>query len=242
MKRVKRIVLYILALMTLSPLSYGWFETKYDTVVVRWDNGNLKEQYTRFSYLGNEKGFSPHGQYRSFYQNGALQQEGFYQWNKKFGAWITWDSLGNRLSEVTYCADKKQGLYIGWGYYNLIHVAGYFLQDRPRGLWYYRSRGYDLNNPQFGLDSVVFLVDDSTRVQLAGTDGKPTYQSSQVYLNEGRRMFTWDKNISSNWFSNSLRFYVGTVTDSVKNGFWLQLSRNGAVVDTMDYIDGNPEH
>lgn len=49
-----------------------------------------------------------------YYENGTLQQEGFFKNGKLEGIWTSFDESGNKLSVATYSNGEKIGKWLFW--------------------------------------------------------------------------------------------------------------------------------
>jgi antitoxin component YwqK of YwqJK toxin-antitoxin module len=244
---MRSILLLFLLLFLFVSSAFCWDETKYDTVIVRWENGNLKEYYTRAWHTGNEAGFKPHGQYKSWYENGQLKENGCYRWNRKIGTWIDWDENGNRMKEVSYIDggyDPRRGeystingQYIEWYPDNTVKTIGYYQDGLKCGLWINKIEGDDLNNPDLLMNSVDYYYRDTLLVKLEGKQGDGLNDSPVYYNADMDQWIEWKRRNTSNWLANYLDFYVGKKIEGKKNGKWLHLDSRGEIVDINIYKD-----
>ncbi|OXB05638.1 toxin-antitoxin system YwqK family antitoxin [Flavobacterium pectinovorum] len=58
-----------------------------------------------------------------YYDNGRVQQEGFYKDGKLDGAWVSYDEKGNKLAVGEYTNGMKTGKWIFFNANNLCEVA-----------------------------------------------------------------------------------------------------------------------
>ena len=58
-----------------------------------------------------------------YYDNGRVQQEGFYKDGKLDGAWVSYDEKGNKLAVGEYTNGMKTGKWIFFNENNLSEVA-----------------------------------------------------------------------------------------------------------------------
>jgi len=49
-----------------------------------------------------------------FYDNGKVQQEGFYKEGKLDGQWIAYDAMGNKKAMGSYSQGQKSGKWFFW--------------------------------------------------------------------------------------------------------------------------------
>ena len=49
-----------------------------------------------------------------YYDNGTIQQEGFFRNGKPDGKWIAYDQVGNKLSTGQYANGQKTGKWFFW--------------------------------------------------------------------------------------------------------------------------------
>ncbi len=57
-----------------------------------------------------------------YFENGKVQQQGFFKDGKLDGEWISYDSRGNKLSEGTYLNGSKTGKWFFWNGNSLSEV------------------------------------------------------------------------------------------------------------------------
>jgi hypothetical protein len=244
---MRTVIFLILLFVLISSTAFAWFETLYDTVEVRWGNGNLKEYYTRAWFTGNDDGFHPNGQYRSWYENGQLKENGFYRWNRKIGTWIKWDEKGNRQEEISYIDggyDSKRGdystingQYIEWYPNNTVKTIGHYRDDLKCGLWINKIASDDPNNPNLLIESVDYCFRDTLLVNLEGKQGE-WLNDTTVFYNAAMDLWVeWKRNNYGDWLGVYTDFYVGKKIDGKKNGKWLHLDSRGEIVDINIYKD-----
>jgi antitoxin component YwqK of YwqJK toxin-antitoxin module len=244
---MRAIIYFILLFILISSTAFAWWETRYDTVEVRWGNGNLKEYYTRAWFTGHEDGYKPHGQYKSWYENGQLKEDGCYRWNRKIGTWIKWDENGSRQEEISYCDggydpmrgnfSTINGQYIEWYPGNIIKTIGYFKNDLKYGLWINKIASDDPNNPDLLIKSVDYYYKDTLLVKLEGHQGERLNDTAVFYNAEMDLWTEWKRNNYADWLGVYTDFYIGKKIDGKKNGKWLHLDSCGETVDMVFYRD-----
>jgi len=215
-------------------------EVLYDTVDVRWPNGNSKEYYTRCRHTGFEDDFHPHGQYSAFYESGPLREQGNYQWNIKTGAWMKWDENGNRSEDLNYFNGAKTGLYIEWHVDKSIKTFGYYNNNEKNGLWIHRKLGGDLNHPEMSIDSVKYYHNDTLLVVLEGNQGKWLHPSYTFYNSEYDLWIKWKRRTGANSLVNYSYFFIGKKVDGKKQGKWIKRAANGEIIEIVYYKNGSP--
>ena len=57
-----------------------------------------------------------------YFENGKVQQEGFFKNGKLDGTWISYDENGNKSSVATYYNGEKTGKWLFWNGKNLNEV------------------------------------------------------------------------------------------------------------------------
>lgn len=57
-----------------------------------------------------------------YFENGKVQQEGFFKNGKLEGAWTSYDTNGNKKSVATYKNGEKTGKWLFWNGNNLSEV------------------------------------------------------------------------------------------------------------------------
>jgi antitoxin component YwqK of YwqJK toxin-antitoxin module len=120
-----------------------------------------------------------HGQYRSWYESGALSCEGQFMDGRREGTWRWWHETGEPLGVCTYEADFGQ--YTGWFPDGRLHLRGPQRGPRREGLWteYYPSGRVHLTggyreDRQHGL--WTFQTDEDPPVKVT------------AYFEDGRRL------------------------------------------------------
>ncbi|MCP4706676.1 MAG: hypothetical protein GY865_18915 [candidate division Zixibacteria bacterium] len=233
-----KILLLVFCCVLMASSAFSWAETLYDTVEVKWSNGNLKEYYTRYWFTGNENGFWPDGQYSSFYENGQLQEQGNYIRNIKNGVWIKWDAKGNRIEELNYFNGKKTGTYIKRHPECTINIYGYYKDDYKNGYWIFQQHTYDDYNPQLKIDSVLYYQNDTLLVVLEGYQGEWLHENPEFYNSDYDIWIEWKRHNGMDYLSNYLWFEIGKKTGSKKSGQWIKHSPNGEIIEINYYKNG----
>lgn len=235
---IKKFLLSIICLTLLSSSASAYFEVLYDTVEVKWPNGNIKEYYTRYWFTANEKGFQPHGLYSTYYENGQLNEQGHYQWNVKIGTWTRWDENGNRLEDIDYFDGLKSGQYVEWYADNTFKIFGYYNNDRKNGLWVYHKPAIDLNNPDLYIDSVLFYRNDTLMVALEGNQGEWRHPNPWYYNGDYDLWIEWKRHNAIDILTNYEYFYIGKKADGIKYGQWIKLAPNAEIISIDYFKDG----
>ncbi|MEN9335882.1 MAG: hypothetical protein RLZZ500_869 [Bacteroidota bacterium] len=57
-----------------------------------------------------------------YYENGKIQQEGFYKDGKLEGKWVSYDEQGNKVAIAEYTSGEKTGKWFFWNDKNLSEV------------------------------------------------------------------------------------------------------------------------
>ncbi|MCX6830134.1 MAG: hypothetical protein NT002_12790 [candidate division Zixibacteria bacterium] len=244
--RTMRIISFLIVLS--SSTVFAWEATKYDTVEVRWENGNLREYYTRACFEGYGDTFQPHGQYKSWFENGQLKENGTYRWNRRIGTWIKWDENGNRREETTYIDNAIElpdnfysalnGQYIEWYPDNTVKTIGYYKYNSKYGLWIIKRQGDDRNNPNLMIDSVDYYYRDTLLVRLEKRDGEWLHSTNEYYNAEMDLWIEWKRTHNNDWLRYYTDFYIGRKVNDKRDGKWLHLDPRGEIVDVMIYRDG----
>lgn len=215
--------------------SFAWYDTKFDTVETKWSNGNLQEFYTRAWFLGNEKGFRPHGRYNSWYENGQMKEQGHYDWNVKMGIWITWYEDGSPKEEATFINGDEHGQYIEWHPDNTIKTIGHYKNGQRHGLWTSRKPGEDINNLNLSVISVEFYFNDDPVAVLEKEQGWFVHEEYSYYNNDLDLWVEWKRHNSFDWLNNYLWFDIGKKTNDQKEGEWIRLNHRGEIVKIENY-------
>ena len=74
------------------------------------------------------------GRYLYFFDNGVLNQEGFYTNGKPDSVWITYYPSGARLSLFHYKSGKKDGPFLFWNSDGTLYQQGYYKNDLLDGV------------------------------------------------------------------------------------------------------------
>ena len=217
----------------------AWFETRYDTVVTKWPNGQQKEFITRFWFMGNEKGLRPHGQYSTWHENGYLKEDGCYQQATKLGAWIKWSDDGGRTEEVTIINGEPHGTYIQWHPDRNIKTLGHYKYGQKHGLWTYRRPGSDMHNYRHYIDSAQFYYEDKLVVKLLRRLGDDIHQETSVFSDELQLWVEW-KVGRREWMSDYLWFEIGKKIDGRKEGKWTRLNHRGEILFISYFRNDEP--
>ncbi len=234
-----RLIMTIIILsLSFSQSVCAWWETKYDTVETYWDNGNLKEYYTRAWFTGNESGLKPHGQYNSWYESGNLKEQGKYEWNKRIGVWIKRYDNNYRMEETYYIDDLMHGPYQQWHTNNTLKTLGHYKDGKKHGLWVLHKSGTDMSNTNLLIDSIYFCYEDHHLVALEKMNGWPIYDN-KVYYNEKLDIWVeWERTNSWDWLENYKWFDIGKKENNKKVGRWERLNHRGEIIDIKYYKDG----
>lgn len=225
-----RILVVLVVSFLFHGTASGWYPTDYDTVSVTYPDGQLKEYYTRAWYLGNEKGFHPHGLYTSWYETGQLKEQGNYDWNKKIGPWIEWNEEGTRIVEANYWDGKLHGMYIERYPDNTLKVLVNYKNGKKYGLWVERKQGEDIDNPDLFIEFERLYFDD--RILMIKYENSKFVASVPEYYNKELNLFV-------EWSFNSPYYSFGARVDGNKDGKWLKIDRMGNILKTEIWEKGS---
>ena len=228
----------ILLLLLIADISVAWDETLYDTVETKWSNGNQKEFITRYWFTGNEKGYQPHGQYSTWYENGRLKEESYFDRNNGIGTSLSWSKEGGRTEEVVLVNGKRHGMYIQWHPDRNIKTMGHYKHGQKHGLWTYRRPGGDMNNFLCYIDSVQFYCEGILAVELERPCGNKIHQENSYYNDELQMWIEWKKHNSIDWMNNYLWFDLGHKIDDRKDGKWTRLNHHGEILEINYFRNG----
>jgi hypothetical protein len=235
-----RAQILILVLSVIGPSNaLAWWSTIVDTVEVRYTNGQLKEQYRLITFGGNEEARKS-GFYRSWYENGQLEQEGQYGGDLKNGTWIEWDGAGRRIKEVSYIGGKKHGREIEWNTNQTIKKSLQYRNGNLHGKCTWRKDEYNINDffNNACLTVVVerFYVEGALLVTLVAETDKPCVEglscgSPVPYYNS-------EYDLWIEWNNGCREFYVGQKINGEKDGKWTLWTANGDKKQVDFYENG----
>ena len=60
-----------------------------------------------------------------YYENGQVQQEGFFKDGKLDGKWVSFDESGNKKAEAQYSSGEKVGKWMFWNQDNSVATVDY---------------------------------------------------------------------------------------------------------------------
>ncbi len=228
---MKKIIIFIFALLAMSPAVRAWYSTDYDTVKTSYPDGQPKEWYARARFNGNEKGFLKHGDYHSWYDNGQLKEDGRYDWNAKDGVWIKWAEDGQRVEETTYRVGVLQGRDIAWYPDGSRSKILYYDNGKLHGLCTWFKPGDDPSNPGINMTGQKFyLYGDECIDFCAGEKYGPCCPEGSFYI---KTLELW---IETN--KGCTQFKVGRKVDGKKQGKWVTYSFDGTIIEENLYRDG----
>jgi hypothetical protein len=236
--------LLIFCLCLIAGSVNAWDDTKYDTLITKWPNGNIEQYTTRVSFLGNEKGFLPHGISRTFHENGQLESEGHYKYSDKVGAWNYWDEAGNRMRDLNYFNGRLEGAYYEWHSDNSVKISGYYANGLRNGLWIFRRIGDEFNNSELAIDSIQFYVNGDLLVDLEGHNGEWLHKEKKWYNPELDLWVTWERRNVTDYLGTYQSFSTGSMVDGLKQGRWVTRAPDGGHIDVQFFDKGivvNPE-
>jgi len=234
--KIKLSCIFILLLATSN--SFAWEKTIFDTVRTTWPDGTPKEFTTRYWFTGNEKGLRPHGQHSTWYENGQLKEESYFDRAAEIGALIRWSKDGARTEEVAMVGGKRHGMYLQWHSDRSIKTLGHYKDGQKHGLWIYRSPGDDMNNPNLYTDSVHFYYEGKLAVVLKSSKLDEGHQEHSIFSTELDLWIEWEKRNTSDWINEYPWFDLGHKIDGQKNGKWIRLNNRGEIVDISYFKNG----
>ena len=222
-----KLMILSLLLVLFAGSANAWYPTDYDTLVTKWPNGNIKEFCPRFQNGGSDEGFRPHGEYRSYYENGQLRESGVYRWGEKLGVWTSWDSIGNKLEEISYLGNIRVGMYYAWYPSHNAKIIGRYNSGLEVGLWTFRLDGDDCMLPRLGVDSLQFWVDGTLLIGPDLIDKDETSWPPEVFNDS---LGLWVE------FSPGHKIFdVGKKVDGKKQGRWCAYDRSGSLYAVYYY-------
>lgn len=228
-------VIVTICFWLLAVSANAWYDTKYDTLEVHWPSGNLKEYVTRASHLGNEKGFLPHGIYRSYHENGQLGEEGHYDYNVKIGSWNYWDSKGNRTRDIIYKEGILSCQYCEWHPDHRLKLVGHYSNGKKNGLWIRTRRTTDF---MVFLNSAQYFIDGILLVDLEEYPGKSLHAENKFYNIELDLWVEWKRGNYWRSLYNYQEFSIGEKIEGLKSGEWQVRNSNGELIRTEFYENG----
>lgn len=235
---MKTTLISITLLLFTTNISMAWDRTLYDTVETKWSNGNQKEFITRYWHTGNEKGFRPHGQYSTWYENGHQNEDNYYNCNAGIGTWVKWSENGGRIEEAAMFEGKRHGMYIQWHSDRSIKTLGYYKYGQKHGLWTYRLSGDDGNNPNLHTDSIQLYYGDKLAVKLERQRGEEIHEGKTFFNDELDIWIEWGKHNSIAWMRNYTWFELGQKIDGKRNGKWIKLDQHGMILEINYFKEG----
>ncbi len=210
--------LLILLITLLPALSFGWDDTKYDTVSVYYEDSTLKELYMRTNHYGNEKGFVKHGQYMSWYKNGKNKISAEYAYvNTMTYSFISWYENGMKAEESQFINAKKHGLSVEWYQNHTEKSILYYKQGNLHGLckWFKDSPKEFMSD---NLDSSCFYMDGKLLLCI----GKNRTRLRIDYPFENKELDLWVDRIDG--------FDVGKMNEGKKHGKWTTYNERGEMI------------
>ena len=70
---------------------------------------------------------SKNGKLLSYYENGQLEAESYYDYGKKTGTWLPFYENGNIDTKTTYVNDKEHGIYKEYFYNGELNTQKYYI-------------------------------------------------------------------------------------------------------------------
>lgn len=103
---------------------------------------------TTFATYGQEGEPLRHGMAKGWYQNGQLQSEGQYEYNKRIGHFRFWHSNGQISAEGTFRGDQYAGVWVWWHENGQKAIVGRYDSGRYVGEWRWWNEIGQLSNRQ----------------------------------------------------------------------------------------------
>jgi antitoxin component YwqK of YwqJK toxin-antitoxin module len=76
-----------------------------------------------------------HGGWTSWYENGQIQEKGWYDMNRETGQWHWWDENGQEVARGSFVAGKRDGPWTFWYSNGVKQADANYADGKGMGLW-----------------------------------------------------------------------------------------------------------
>ena len=183
-----------------------------------WPNGKIKEKGV---FLKNNKS----EEWKYYFENGVLQQKGKFLKNKPNGVWQWWYINGQIRRQEEYINGKENGLIIEYDTNGVVITKGEYFYGEREGNWEYKindfkEKGKYIGGMKIGLWKSIYTTTNKTKFKGEFINDIPI----------GKHV---------NYYSNGLKKEEGKYKNGEKNGEWNIYNKNGELVVTYLYKNGN---
>lgn len=229
---MKNVLLVILIIAFLPLNSFAWYATIVDTVENYWPNEQLKEKYILINWVGGDDIYKS-GMYQSWHENGMVNEVGEYWQGQKVYSWIEWDSLGNKIKEISYVNGKKHGKEVEWHTNKTVKSVLNYRDDKLHGRSTWSFDVFEFSNPTDVINTDKFFLYGENIVtfkELHSIDNNTRCTLNKV------SDFNSEMGLWSEWEYGCHCIYIGEKVDGLRHGKWVLWTENGDMKE-VDFYD-----
>lgn len=121
--------------------------------------------------LTEEKNYSTpaltllHGEYRSWWDDGSIREQGFYQYGRKHGIWLEKEPRQGKSASGDYLNNHKEGLWTQLDTNGMVESVHYWHDGKRHGKFYlYNAAGEKTNEGIYRNDTLVSVLFEMPKV------------------------------------------------------------------------------
>lgn len=76
-----------------------------------------------------------HGQWTSWFENGQLQEQGYYDHHRETGDWQWWDDNGQQVAQGSFHEGQREGVWTFWYSNGIKQMDARYTSGQGQGLW-----------------------------------------------------------------------------------------------------------
>jgi antitoxin component YwqK of YwqJK toxin-antitoxin module len=214
----------------------AWYDGRVDTVRTHYPDGTLEVEYQTFTYDGNERSYK-HGYFRTYHPNGLVYCDGRYDFDAKFGCWLFYDTIGNRVREETYVDGVMHGPAIRYMSDGTLRLVAHYHNGEKHGL---ETVYKESTTPLSRMNHAGDLLFEGQYFWYYGNLLLPIKREEDKHGKEmlwgGKEPYYNDQlDLWVEWDSGNRLFFIGRKQDGEKTGRWTRLHANGSLHEIVEY-------